>query len=131
MENLQNRNKRERVVARHYRELLVWQKSMDLASEIYRLTQELPDGEKYGLISQLRRAAVSIPSNIAEGQGRMTVGEFLQALGHARGSLHEVETQLLLIDKMRLCESKSLEPVLSMVAEAGKLLNGLIRSLKS
>ena len=77
------------------RDLVVWQKSMRLVIEIYRATQSFPQSELYGLIAQLRRVAVSIPSNIAEGPARLSTGEFRQFLGHARGSLIEVETQLL------------------------------------
>ncbi len=79
-----------------YKELLVWQQAMELVSAIYRATKMFPREELYGLTSQLRRSAVSVPSNIAEGQGRATRGEFIQFLGHARGSLFEVETQLLI-----------------------------------
>ena len=77
-----------------YRDLLVWQKAKALAVRIYRQTENFPKTETYGLRSQLRRAAVSIPSNVAEGQGRLTRGEFRQFLGHARGSLLELETQM-------------------------------------
>jgi four helix bundle protein len=83
-----------------YRDLRVWQKSMDLAEHVYRLTENFPRAEIYGLTSQLRRAAVSIPSNIAEGQGRTSKGEFRLFLGNARGSLLEVETQLMLANRM-------------------------------
>ena len=79
-------------MARHYKELVVWQRAMALVTRVYRLTAGFPDNEKFGLVSQLRKAAVSVPSNIAEGQGRSTIGEFKQFLGHARGSLFEVET---------------------------------------
>ncbi|MGA8342354.1 MAG: four helix bundle protein, partial [Candidatus Sulfotelmatobacter sp.] len=81
-------------MARSYRELLVWQKAKTLSVEIYRTTEQFPRAETYGLTSQLRRAAVSVPSNIAEGQGRLTRGEFLHFLGQARGSLLELDTQL-------------------------------------
>jgi four helix bundle protein len=81
-------------VARTYRELLVWQKAKALAVDVYRSTERFPRNETYGLTSQLRRAAISVPSNIAEGQGRLTAGEFSHFLGQARGSLLELETQL-------------------------------------
>jgi len=80
----------------HYRELSAWQKAMDLAESIYQATRTFPREEQYGLTSQLRRAVISISSNIAEGQGRRSTGEFRQFLGNARGSLFEVETQVLL-----------------------------------
>ena len=82
-------------MARTYRELLVWQKAKALAVQVYRSTEQFPRNETYGLTSQLRRAAVSVPSNIAEGQGRLTSGEFSHFLGQARGSLLEMETQLV------------------------------------
>ena len=79
-----------------YKELVVWQKGIEFVAEIYRSTRAFPKEELYGLTNQLRRAAVSIPSNIAEGQGRLSRGEFKQFLGHARGSLFEVESQLIM-----------------------------------
>jgi four helix bundle protein len=82
------------VVARSYRELLAWQKAKALAARIYQATEQFPKLETYGLTSQIRRAAVSVPSNIAEGQGRLTPGEFCHFLGQARGSLLELDTQL-------------------------------------
>jgi four helix bundle protein len=81
-------------MARSYRDLLVWQKAKALAVQIYRATEQFPKTETYGLTSQIRRAVVSVPSNIAEGQGRLTLGEFLHFLGQARGSLLELDTQL-------------------------------------
>lgn len=83
-----------------YRDLLVWQKAVDLVTEIYRLTRQYPKDELYGITGQLRRAAVSIPSNIAEGQARLSTGEFRQFLGNAKGSLAEVETQLVISGKL-------------------------------
>jgi four helix bundle protein len=82
-----------------YRDLLVWQKAVDLVTEIYRLTRQYPKDELYGITGQLRRAAVSIPSNIAEGQARLSTGEFRQFLGNAN-SLAEVETQLVISGKL-------------------------------
>ena len=81
-------------MARSYRELLAWQKAKALAARIYQATEQFPKPETYGLTSQIRRAAVSVPSNIAEGQGRLTPGEFCYFLGQARGSLLELDTQL-------------------------------------
>ena len=81
---------------RSYRDLVVWQKAMELVAEIYQRTRAFPMDEMFGLVSQMRRAAVSIPSNIAEGYGRASTGEYKQFLGHARGSLWEVETQILI-----------------------------------
>ena len=89
-------------MVKHYKELIVWQKAMELVAEVYHVTVELPDTEKFGLISQLRRSSVSIPCNIAEGQGRKTKGEFKQFLGHSHGSLFELETQILITNKLKL-----------------------------
>jgi four helix bundle protein len=84
-----------------YRDLIAWQRAMDLVEAIYKATRRFPKDELYGLTSQLRRAAVSVPSNIAEGQGRLTSGEFKQFLGHARGSLLETEAQILLAGRLQ------------------------------
>ena len=79
-----------------YKDLLVWQKGITLVKQIYQLTRNFPDEERFGLISQMRRAAVSVPSNIAEGQARHTTGEFIQSISHAEGSLAELDTQLII-----------------------------------
>jgi four helix bundle protein len=112
-----------------YRDLIAWQKSMVLVREIYRCTQTFPRTEDYGLTSQLRRAAVSVPSNIAEGQGRLSSGEFKQFLGHARGSLLEVETQVLIAHELGYLAEDKTEGLLQHSAEAGRILNGLLASL--
>ena len=83
-----------------FRNLVVWQKAIALVTEIYRSTQSFPSDERFGLTAQIRRAAVSVPSNIAEGQGRISRGEFRQFLGHAKGSLCEVETQLVIANNL-------------------------------
>jgi four helix bundle protein len=111
-----------------YRDLVVWQKALTFVTEIYRVTGKFPDNERYGLVSQLRRAAVSIPSNIAEGQGRLTEGEFRQFLGHARGSLLEVETQLLIAQELGFLDSVRFVAIEEHSKEIGRLLNGLIGS---
>jgi four helix bundle protein len=113
-----------------YRELIAWQKAMDFAAEVYRVTRSFPKEEMYGVTSQLRRAAVSIPSNIAEGQGRQTTGEFRQFLGHARGSLLETETQVLLSERLEYLDHKTIECLLHQAAEVGRILNGLMGSLQ-
>ena len=117
-------------MVKHYKQLLVWQKAMDLVTEVYRITATFPEKEKFRLVSQLRRAAVSIPSNIAEGQGRATTGEFKQCLGQARGSLLEVETQVLIAENLRFVDGAATQQIHERIAEVGRLLNGLIRSLK-
>jgi four helix bundle protein len=93
-------------MARSYRELLVWQKAKALAVEIYKATDQFPRSETYGLTSQIRRAAVSVASNIAEGQGRLTSGEFLHFLGQARGSLLELDTQLAIALDLNYLEAE-------------------------
>lgn len=103
---------------------------MELVGEIYRMTQGFPQKELYGLTSQLRRAAVSVPSNIAEGQGRLSKGEFHQFLGHARGSLMEVETQVLIAQDLGYLDKTSTGKLLQKAAELGRVLNGLLASLK-
>ena len=113
-----------------YRQLIAWQKAMDFAAEIYRVTRNFPKEELYGVTSQLRRAAVSIPSNIAEGQGRQTTGEFRQFLGHARGSLLETETQVLLSERLHYLAPETTESLLKQSAEVGRILNGLMGSLE-
>ena len=102
---------------------------MSLVLEIYRCTQTFPKVVTYGLTSQLRRAAVSIPSNIAEGQARLSTGEFKQFLGNARGSLMEVETQIILAQSLGYLENRESENLLRSAAEVGRILNGLLASL--
>lgn len=102
---------------------------MDMVTEIYKATRTFPKEEMYGLTSQIRRSAVSIPSNIAEGQGRNTKGEFLQFLGIAKGSLCEIETQILIAKNLEyLSTTDAFEEHIN---EVGRLLNGLINSLKT
>jgi four helix bundle protein len=114
-----------------FRDLLVWQKAMDLTETIYRLTRNFPRQEIYGLSSQLRRAAISIPSNIAEGQGRSGVKEFRQFLDIARGSVCEVQTQLEIALRVGAGHKDELDLALTQAHEVGKLLFLLLRSLKT
>ncbi len=116
-------------IVQSYRDLIVWKKSMTLVLDIYHSTQAFPKPETYGLVAQLRRAAVSVPSNIAEGQARLSTAEFKQSLGHARGSLMEVETYILLARELGYLERDSSDNLLSSSAEVGKILNGLLNSL--
>jgi four helix bundle protein len=113
-----------------YQELIGWKKSMLVVADIYRYTKTFPREEIYGLTAQLRRAAVSIPSNIAEGQGRLTRGEFKQFLGHARGSVFEVETQLLIARSLGYLNVETTQELLQSVSEVGKILSGLLKSLE-
>ena len=117
------------MAVRNYRELIAWQKAMDLAEAVYQVTQEFPREEVYGLTSQLRRAAVSIPSNIAEGQGRRSTKEFTHFLGVAYGSLQEVETQIILATRLGYCRDGQEARLLEGTAEVGKLINGLTKAL--
>jgi len=102
---------------------------MALVLDVYRSTQTFPRTETYGLVSQLRRAAISIPSNIAEGQARLSTGEFRQFLGNARGSRMEVETQVLLARELGYLDRDESEDLLSTTTEIGRILNGLLNSL--
>jgi four helix bundle protein len=114
-----------------YRELIVWQRAIDLVEKVYRATESFPKTETYQLTSQVRRAAVSVPSNIAEGQGRRTTKDFLHFLGIAYGSLCELETQIILAIRFEYLTQTSAEPVFELSAEVGRLINGLVRSLES
>ena len=114
-----------------YRELIVWQKSMDLTVRIYALTRCFPAAERYGITSQMRRSASSIPANIAEGQARRSTGEFVQSLGVARGSLAELETFLTLSTKLEMTTPEQCRCLLNDCAEISKMLNALIKSLST
>lgn len=113
-----------------YRNLIAGQKSMQLVTEIYEATRAFPRDELYGLTSQLRRAAVSVPSNIAEGQARFSRKEFHHFLSLARGSLVEIETQLLIAENLRYLPAEQSRPLLAETSELGRVLNGLIASIK-
>jgi four helix bundle protein len=117
------------VVVRHYTELIAWQKAMDLVVEVYRSTESFPKTEAFGLTNQLRRAAVSIPSNIAEGQGRSSGKEFVHFLHIARGSLQELETQVLLAHRLGFLPDPSRADLMARTTEIARILNGLIRAL--
>jgi four helix bundle protein len=114
-----------------YKDLIVWQKAMILAKTLYTITKKFPKEEIYGLTSQLRRAAVSVACNIAEGQARNSTGEFKQFLGVSKGSLAETETLLLLSSDLNLISSVELEEITNITDEVGKLLCGLLKSLKN
>lgn len=114
-----------------YRDLLVWQKAIELTVLVYRLSEGFPEREIYGLTSQVRRAAVSVPSNIAEGYGRGSRREYLQFLSIAQGSLKELETQTILAVRFFYVTSSQAERVLSESDRLGKMLGSLIRALKA
>ena len=115
---------------KNYKELKVWQRSYNLCLEIYRITKGFPKEEKYGLTSQIRRAAVSVPNNIAEGYGRKTTQEYIRFLYVAYGSNCELETQLLLSGDLSYIDSAKLEMLLEGVGEVERMLKALIKSLE-
>jgi len=114
---------------KNYKELKVWQRAYQLCLEIYRATRAFPKEERYGLTSQIRRAAVSVPSNIAEGYGRKTTGEYIQALYIAYGSNCELETQMLLSGDLGFINGDDLEKLRMGVGDVERMLKGLIKSL--
>ena len=114
----------------HYRELIAWQKSMALVRAVYALSREFPRDERFGLTSQIRRAAVSVPSNVAEGQGRDSTKEFMHHLSIAYGSLMEVKTQVLIGQDLGYLEKETVSTFLQESAETGRIINGLMRSLR-
>lgn len=111
------------------KELKIWNKAIDLAVDVYKATSTFPSDERFGLISQARRAAVSIPSNIAEGAGRNSVKEFNNFLGIANGSSYELQTQLLIANKLAILESEILDPLLSQIDELQKMTYGFQQML--
>ena len=114
-----------------YKELTVWQKSMDFVGEVYRLSQKLPHHEQYALTDQLRRSAISIPSNIAEGYGRHAPKEYARFLSIARGSKNEAETQLLLCIRLGYLQQSDVCEAMRLCDEIGKMLNAIIQKLSS
>ena len=114
-----------------HRDLIVWRKAMDLVVLVYKATESFPKHELYGLTSQIRRAASSIPANIAEGQGRRSKTEFRQFLGNARGSLLELDTHLELALRLNYLTPSQYERIYGQVEEVGRILNGFMRSLTS
>jgi four helix bundle protein len=115
---------------RHFRDLLAWQKAMALAREIYLRTEEFPKSETFGLRMQLRRSAVSVASNIAEGHGRLTDPQLRNSLGMARGSLYELQTQIELACDLRFVDPESKQRLLEMAIDVAKLINGLLGVLE-
>ena len=112
-----------------YGELIAWQKAMDLVQSVYEAVRAFPKEEIYGLTSQLKRAAVSVPSNIAEGQGRKSTREFLHHLSIAYGSLMEVETQILIAVRLEYLSQQDAERIIERTSEVGRLINGLSNAL--
>ena len=120
---------RDRVLS--YRDLIVWQRAMDLTDYAYDLTKSFPRDERLALTSQVQRAAVSIPSDIAEGHGRRHLGEYLQYLSIANGSLMELETQFVIASRRQYIDQAALEHGLNLSGDVGRLLAGLVRALKA
>lgn len=112
-----------------YQNLVAWQRAMELVTDVYKVTSAFPKEEVYGLTSQLRRAAVSVPSNIAEGQGRKGNGEFKHFLRLSLGSLMEVETQIMISERLGYLNPDSAQTLLRDPGELGRIMNGLIKSL--
>ncbi|WP_183767289.1 four helix bundle protein [Tunturibacter empetritectus] len=115
---------------RHFRDLLVWQKAMFLTKEVYRYTATLPKSEIFGLQSQMRRAAVSIPSNIAEGHGRLSDHLLRVFLAQARGSLYELETQIQLCHDLDFIPPDAVKDLFELCNEVARMINGLLKTLK-
>lgn len=116
-------------MAKYFKDLVAWQKAMDLVAEIYDLTDTSPRREVYSLTDQIRRAAVSVPSNIAEGQAHYSPREFVHFLRHSRGFLAELETQILIAQRLNYAEPEKVQHVLERVDEVSRILGGLINAL--
>jgi len=117
-------------MVKSFRDLLVWQRALQLSVAIYRLTQGFPREELYGLSSQIRRASVSVPSNIAEGHGRLNTGEYRQFLGIARGSNFELQTQLEIARALGFGKSELLDEAEGLSHEVGKMIHGILEGIK-
>jgi four helix bundle protein len=117
------------VALRRYQDLIAWQKAMDLVTRVYEVTGGFPRREMYGLTNQLRRAAVSVPSNIAEGQGRKAGREFLRYLAISRGSLQELETQIIIASRLGYIEEPEHIDLIEKITEVSRVISGLSNSL--
>lgn len=115
-----------KAAVKSFRDLLAWQRSIELATAVYRLTESFPREEMYGVRSQIKRSAVSLPSNIAEGQGRLTTGEFRQFSGVARGSNFELRTQMEVARTLKPGNAQHLHEVESLPGEVGKIINAIL-----
>jgi len=113
----------------NFQDLKIWQRAMEIAEETYKLSAEFPNEEKYGLTSQIRRSAISIPSNISEGAGRNTNGEFKNFLGIANGSSNELYTQLLLSHRLNLIQKEKVDPIIESLIEVQKMNYSLIKKI--
>ncbi|MFI4897136.1 MAG: four helix bundle protein [Phycisphaerales bacterium JB059] len=113
-----------------YQDLEVWQVGMDLVAQIYRISAELPSEERFGLVAQVRRAAVSVPANVAEGYGRQSTRDFVRFLRMAQGSLKEAETHLLVAVRLEMLNAEQTDSALRLSDRLGRMIRGLIRSLE-
>ncbi len=113
-----------------YKDLLVWQKGIALVKQVYRVTQRFPGEEKFGLVSQMRRAAVSIPSNLAEGQARRTTPDFINFISNAEGSAAELDTQMIIAVELGYCSADNARDIFGLIVELRKILNALRLSLQ-
>jgi four helix bundle protein len=113
-----------------FKDLVVWQKAIELTEAVYLLTSKFPDAERFGLTNQMRRASVSIASNIAEGYGRNTKGEYFQFLGHARGSCCELDTQLVIAKRLQFGSAQGSEMTQTLIADVSRLLGALMKSIR-
>jgi four helix bundle protein len=116
---------------RSYRDLIAWQKAMDFTVEVYQLSKNFPAEERFALTTQLRRSAVSVPSNIAEGEGRFSKPDFSRFLSFSHGSLCESETQIILADRLGYVSTDRVDAILAQSSEVGRLIRGLARSLNT
>ncbi len=114
-----------------FKDLVVWQRSIELTTDVYRLTSKFPESERFGLTNQMRRASVSIASNVAEGYGRSTKGEYVQFLGHARGSCSELETQIVIAKNLGFGTTQNLQSAETLCNDVGRLLGALIKSIRA
>ena len=114
-----------------YKDLIVWQKAMDMTESLYRIVKKLPKEETYALSDQMRRAAISIPSNIVEGFGRNSMKEYLQFLYIANGSVCELETQLMLCVRVNYLKENEIQPTMSLLSEIGKIIMTITKKLSS
>ncbi|HEX9804448.1 MAG TPA: four helix bundle protein [Candidatus Dojkabacteria bacterium] len=119
------------MVVHSYKDLIVWQKAIELVKKIYSITKNFPDEEKFGLASQVRRSAVSIPSNISEGRSRGSKKDFIRFLYIAKGSLSELETQILISLELRFIKKEDTQNIESLITEVNKMLSSMISKLKA
>ncbi|MDJ1174362.1 four helix bundle protein [Roseofilum capinflatum] len=112
-----------------FKDLMIWQKGMDIAEKCYYLTQNFPREERYVMVDQIRRAAASIPANIAEGYGRRSRGDYARFLNIAQGSINELQTHLILSERVDLCTNKDIETILSLLQEETRMIAALIKKL--